>query len=181
MRWSQFSGWCASTKPYPRVYVLSYTNYWNLTNGRCFQKLELCFLAYWISNYSFSLVTTGIIAILQLSTVLRYRRLSSLQMSHLVSIYCKHMETGIKGRDKWLYPTDTTGCNYLSLPLIPASGAQVPICALHRNEAQAHDRYHKTKFRQRSRLHYSDEFPWGVFFGIRLNDNYSVLVHVMVW
>ena len=31
----------------------------------------------------------------------------------------------IKDRDKWLHPTYTVGCNYLSLPLIPASGTQV--------------------------------------------------------
>ena len=32
---------------------------------------------------------------------------------------------GIKGRDKWLYPIATVGCNYLCLPLITASGNQV--------------------------------------------------------
>ena len=31
-------------------------------------------------------------------------------------------EVNIKGRDKYLHPTDTVGCNYLSLPLIPSSG-----------------------------------------------------------
>ena len=31
-------------------------------------------------------------------------------------------KAGIKGRHKWLHPTDTVGWNYLSLPLIPASG-----------------------------------------------------------
>ena len=30
-------------------------------------------------------------------------------------------EAGIKGRNKQLHPTDTMGCNYLSLPLISAS------------------------------------------------------------
>ena len=30
-------------------------------------------------------------------------------------------EAGIKGKDKYLHPTDTVGCNYLSLPLILAS------------------------------------------------------------
>ena len=34
-------------------------------------------------------------------------------------------EAGIKGRDKKLHPTDTVGCNYLSLPLIPAAGKEV--------------------------------------------------------
>ena len=34
-------------------------------------------------------------------------------------------EAGIKGRDKELHPTDTVRCNYLSLPLMPASGTQV--------------------------------------------------------
>ena len=29
-------------------------------------------------------------------------------------------EAGIKGRDKYLYPTVIVGYNYLSLPLIPA-------------------------------------------------------------
>ena len=32
---------------------------------------------------------------------------------------------GIKGRDKSFHPTDTVGCNYVSLPLIPTSGTQV--------------------------------------------------------
>ena len=31
-------------------------------------------------------------------------------------------KAGIKDRDKWLYSTDTVGCNYLCLPLIAASG-----------------------------------------------------------
>ena len=31
-------------------------------------------------------------------------------------------ETGIKARDKLLHPTDTSGCNYLSLSLITVSG-----------------------------------------------------------
>ena len=33
-------------------------------------------------------------------------------------------EVGFKGRGKKLHPTDTVGCNYLSLLLIPASGTQ---------------------------------------------------------
>ena len=28
-------------------------------------------------------------------------------------------EAGIKGRDKWLHPTDTVRCNNMSLPLVP--------------------------------------------------------------
>ena len=36
-------------------------------------------------------------------------------------------ETGIKGRDKWLYPTVFVESNYLSLPLIHVSGTQVLI------------------------------------------------------
>ena len=34
-------------------------------------------------------------------------------------------EADIKGSDKKLHPMDTADCNYLSLPLIPASGTQV--------------------------------------------------------
>ena len=33
----------------------------------------------------------------------------------------------VKGMEKYLHPTDTVGCNYFSLPLIPASGTQVII------------------------------------------------------
>ena len=36
-------------------------------------------------------------------------------------------EAGIKGMDKKLHPTDIVGCNYLSMPLIPASRTQVLI------------------------------------------------------
>ena len=32
------------------------------------------------------------------------------------------LKAGIKGRDKELHPTDTVGCNYLSLSLISPSG-----------------------------------------------------------
>ena len=31
------------------------------------------------------------------------------------------LKAGIKGRDKWLYPTYTVECNYLCLPLVPFS------------------------------------------------------------
>ena len=37
-------------------------------------------------------------------------------------------EVGIKDRDKKLHVTGTVGCNYLSLPLMPASNAQVLQC-----------------------------------------------------
>ena len=37
-------------------------------------------------------------------------------------------EACIKGRDKWSHPTDTVGCNSLSLSLIRAFGTQAPIC-----------------------------------------------------
>ena len=37
-------------------------------------------------------------------------------------------EAGSEGRDKWLHPTDTVGCNCLSLPLKPASGTTLLIC-----------------------------------------------------
>ena len=40
-------------------------------------------------------------------------------------------EVGIKGRDRWLHPTVSLGCNYLSLPLIPASGTQIFIWDRH--------------------------------------------------
>ena len=33
-------------------------------------------------------------------------------------------EAGTKGMDNELHPTDTVGCNYLSLPLVPASGTR---------------------------------------------------------
>ena len=36
-------------------------------------------------------------------------------------------EACIKGREKELHPTDSVGCNYLSLPLMPTSGTQVPL------------------------------------------------------
>ena len=36
-------------------------------------------------------------------------------------------EAGIEGKDKYLQPTDTAGCNYLSLPLIPVYGRSVLI------------------------------------------------------
>ena len=34
-------------------------------------------------------------------------------------------KAGIKGRDKKLHPTDTVGCNYLSLLLIPVPRTEV--------------------------------------------------------
>ena len=37
-------------------------------------------------------------------------------------------EADIKRLDMWLHPTDTVGCNYLSLPLLPASGKTVNQC-----------------------------------------------------
>ena len=40
-------------------------------------------------------------------------------------------EAGIKGRDKKLHPTVSVGCNYLSLPLIPASVTTVLISFAH--------------------------------------------------
>ena len=50
-----------------------------------------------------------------------------------VSTHCSHMgicvpeAPAIKGRDKWLHPTVSVGCNHLSLPLISASGTHVHI------------------------------------------------------
>ena len=37
-------------------------------------------------------------------------------------------EAGISGRDKWLHPTVAVGCNYLSLPEIPAFGTKMLLC-----------------------------------------------------
>ena len=40
-------------------------------------------------------------------------------------------EAGIKSREMSLHPTVSVWCNYLSVPLIPAPGAQVLICHRH--------------------------------------------------
>ena len=58
-----------------------------------------------------------------------------LKMLILLDTYCLYFrsvepEAGIKGMDKQLHPNDpidTVGCNYLSLPLIPASGTTLYI------------------------------------------------------
>ena len=39
------------------------------------------------------------------------------------------MGIDVNGRDKWLHLTDTVACNYLSLPLIYTSDAQILNCS----------------------------------------------------
>ena len=45
-------------------------------------------------------------------------------------VYIRHVvpQAGIKGLDKQLHHTNIVGCNYLSLPLIPASGTTLLMC-----------------------------------------------------
>ena len=41
-------------------------------------------------------------------------------------------EAGIRGRHKQLHPTVSVGCNYLSLPKIPASSTQAHVRGIER-------------------------------------------------
>ena len=52
-------------------------------------------------------------------------------------------KTGIKGRDKWLHPTVSVGCNYLSMLLMPASGAALLNFKLLRTHRNAVDNFTK--------------------------------------
>ena len=64
-------------------------------------------------------------------TTLRLRGEQSL--IHSYGIRTCVWEAGIKGKDKHLHATDTAGCNYLSVPLIPASDTNVFICTSIKN------------------------------------------------
>ena len=50
-------------------------------------------------------------------------------------------EAGTKGTDKWLHPTDTTGCKYLSLITLPDSGTTPSLC--HQGHLSKTNRWHK--------------------------------------
>ena len=64
-------------------------------------------------------------------------------------------EACVKGRDKWLHPTVSVVCNYLSLPLIPASVTTLQMCAVVINKTvvvRYHDWFRDIDMETRSTL-----------------------------